>query len=306
DRLYLVGGADLAALTPRMDLSVATVQADGSLGPFSTVSGVTLTSPRIGCSLAVVGDFLYVMGGSDPNNNNVSLTSLERAPIAADGSLGAFQAYPTSSLATGRYLASPAIVGSTLYVMGGFGSGVPVATVDEAQVDSSGSISFFFRSGSTSLTSARSDFKIAVLGGFVWAFGGIDATVSVKTIDRAAIATDNTLGSFSVQRDGSNNQMFLSTERALPTAAVIGDDLYLVAGVNNNGSPPDPGLSNVDHATIAADGTVGAFAIPAGATLPEGVFFHFGAAVGNFVYVLGGGSHLSTTTPSEVKQALLP
>src|SRR3569623_1966719 len=123
DHLYLIGGINLVTLTSHLDVTVATVQADGSLGPFSTPSSVALTTARIGPSLAVLGDFLYVIGGQDPNNNNNGITSLERAPIAADGTLGTFAAYTTASLSTGRYLASAAIVGSSIYVIGGTGSG---------------------------------------------------------------------------------------------------------------------------------------------------------------------------------------
>jgi hypothetical protein len=138
-----------------------------------------------------------------------------------------------------------------------------------------------------------------VFGGFST---GPNGGTSSKVVERAAFQSDGNLGAFAAATTP------LSTERALYTPAIVGNDLYLVAGANNNGSPPpsDPGLRNVDHAAIAADGTVGAFSIATGATLTEGIFFHFGATVGNFVYVIGGGSHTSTTTPSEVKQALLP
>jgi len=303
DHLCLVGGIDLATLTSRLDVAIATVQPDGSLGPFSIAAGATLTSARIGPSLAVIGDFLFVIGGQDPTNNNNSFTTIERAPIAADGTLGAFTVYAPASLVTGRYLAAAVIVGTTLYVMGGTSAGAPVSSFDQAMVDTSGSISFFIHSPSTSFSVPHSNLNAAVLGGQVWAFGGISTGgTSSKVVERAAIQTDGTLGAFS---SATNT---LSTERALYTTAIVGDDLYLVSGANNNGSPPpqDPGLRNVDHASVAADGTVSNFAIQSGATLTEGIFFHFGATIGNFVYVIGGGSHTSTTTPSEVKQALLP
>jgi hypothetical protein len=306
DHLYLVGGIDLATLTSRLDVAVATVQPDGSLGPFSIATGATLTVARIGSSVAVIGDYLFVIGGQDPTNNNNSFTSIERAPIGADGTLGAFTTYTPASLANGRYLAAPIILGSTLYVMGGLNAGAPISTFDQAMVDASGSISFFIRAPSTTFTVPHSDFSAAVLGANVWVFGGFstgaNGGTSIKVVERATFQSDGSLGAFTAATTT------LSTERALYTPAIVGNDLYLVAGANNVGSPPpqDPGLRNVDHATIAADGTVGAFSIPASATLTEGIFFHFGAAVGNFVYVIGGGSHTSTTTPSEVKQALLP
>src|SRR6185437_10999915 len=119
DRIYFVGGVDLATLTVRMDVDSATVNPDGSLGPFGLVTGVTLTAVRQSASYAVIGNYLYAIGGRDDSGTNVGLTSLERAPIDPDGTLGTFVAYPSATLSTGRGFAAVAITGTNLYVIGG-------------------------------------------------------------------------------------------------------------------------------------------------------------------------------------------
>jgi len=307
DRIYFVGGVDLATLTVRMDVDSATVNPDGSLGPFGLVTGVTLTAVRQSASYAVIGNYLYAIGGRDDSGTNVGLTSLERAPINPDGTLGTFVAYPSATLSTGRGFAAVAITGTNLYVIGGIAGGnQAVTSVDQAAVDATGSVSFFFNSGSTHLAVPLANFSAAVIGGFCYVFGGTDTTgISTKVYERAPIQSDGSLGTFAYELNGST-QTFLAQERALYSTGIAGDDLYLVSGADNVGSPADPGLTNVDHATIASDGTLGAFALASGVTLPEGDFFHSGATVGNYVYVLGGGSHTNLNTGLEVKQAQLP
>jgi hypothetical protein len=145
-----------------------------------------------------------------------------------------------------------------------------------------------------------------VLGNYVYVFGGVESSGnSLKVFEQGPIQNGN-LGMIYYELDNTGAQMYMSVERALQTPAVIGDHLYLIAGANNIGMPADPGLRNVDHTTINSDGSLGGFSILTSATLTEGIFYQQGARAGNYVYVLGGGSHTSTTTPSEVKQALLP
>jgi len=306
DHMYYVGGVNLATLSARTDVDSATVNPDGSLGPFGIVNGVTLTTTRQGSALMVIGNYLYVIGGV-ASGTKLGLTSIERAPINFDGTLGTFAAYSSATLSTGRSFMSAIITNTHLYVMGGTASGMDgVASVDEAQVDAQGSLSFFFNSGSTSLYAAAGGYMPAVLGNKVWVFGGGGSSGnSMKAYQFATIQSDGTLGTFAYPTS-AGNQLLMSTERELAAVNVIGDDLYLVAGATNIGSPPDPGVFNVDHATIASDGSLGGFATVGGLTLSEGDFYIAGANAGNFVYFMGGGSHTNANAGAEVKSATLP
>jgi len=59
---------------------------DGTLSA-PTAAG-NLVAPRAGQAVAVIGDTVYVIGGQDATA--AFLTSIESAPILADGTLGAF------------------------------------------------------------------------------------------------------------------------------------------------------------------------------------------------------------------------
>jgi Kelch motif len=67
------------------------LNADGSLGPFALVPGVTLVTPRSGHTGARIGNYLYVFGG---RNALGYPDSIERALINIDGSLSMFTAVP--------------------------------------------------------------------------------------------------------------------------------------------------------------------------------------------------------------------
>jgi N-acetylneuraminic acid mutarotase len=305
DRLYLIGGADVMLLTPRNDVDSATVLPDGSLGAFSLVSGVTLTSTRLSSSIAVIGSYVYVIGGTDTSSSNNGLTTVERAPINADGTLGTFAAYTASHLVIGRSGAPVAVVGNSLYIFGGAGNGfAALSSIEKAPIDASGNLGTF-----TSITNRlafnHAAASVAVLGNYLYVLGGLDGAQSTSVFERGSTLNGN-LGTIDYQLDSNANQMYMSVPRTLHTSAVVGDHLYLIAGANNVGMPSDPGLRNVDHSAVLSDGSLGGFSLLSTSTLSDGPFYHQGARAGSYVYVLGGASHTSTTTATEVKQALLP
>ncbi len=309
DRLYYIGGADLTTLAYRTDVDSAVVQPDGSLGPFALASGVSVTATRLGAITAVIGDYVYLIGGMQVTGPSYyGVTTVERAPISADGTLGTFSPYPASNLVLGRGFANGLIVGDKLYVLCGIGNGAQAnISLEVATIGADGELGTF---SSIPTNTNRTNYQhananVAVLGDYAYIFGGSDGSgISLRIFERAPIQ-NNALGRISYELDSNANQMDLSTERALASGAVVGDHLFLVAGANNVGAPSDPGLRDVDHTTILSDGSLGGWSILPNASLAEGVFYHAGATLGDFVYVLGGGSHTSTTTPTEVKQALL-
>src|SRR5262249_44936647 len=82
--VYAVGGTSGGASLKSVERAPA--GADGSLGPFAPVSGVELVTARSAFAVAVIRDYLYVIGG----HTDAGVTaSVERAPIMADGTLGA-------------------------------------------------------------------------------------------------------------------------------------------------------------------------------------------------------------------------
>jgi hypothetical protein len=87
DQLYVIGGFGNGSLG---SVEHATIASDGSLGPFTIISNVTLETARQGHSSVIVGNYLYVLGGLGMSG----LNSVERAIIHADGSLAPFATVP--------------------------------------------------------------------------------------------------------------------------------------------------------------------------------------------------------------------
>ncbi|MFN3432323.1 MAG: kelch repeat-containing protein, partial [Candidatus Sericytochromatia bacterium] len=114
--LYVLGG--IHGTRPTWDVERATILPDGRLGPFTAVPGLALSHARAGHTSVVVGDRLYVIGGRDGAG---FLGSVEHAPIGPDGHLGPFSPTPGVDLATPRGIATSALVGQYLYVIGGHG-----------------------------------------------------------------------------------------------------------------------------------------------------------------------------------------
>jgi len=171
----------------------ALIAPDGSLGPFEVLPNITLTTPRVDFSAAIVGQFLYVLGGQDTNVSAANLRSIERAAIQPDGSLGPFTpiAVPLSVPRSGH---KSLVIGSFLYVLGGRNDASPrmeMDTVERASITSDGSIDSFSTVGVKFVT-PRSNAVTHVVGRSLYLLGG----ANVPTVERANITPEGVLEGF--------------------------------------------------------------------------------------------------------------
>jgi Kelch motif len=133
-QLYVIGGTSGG---PGLDsVEAATVGADGSLGPFAIVPGLTLKGARSGHAVVIVGPFLYVLGGqARVGMNDVALNTVERALIHDDNTLGPFELVSDVTLAHGRLAFSSLVVGRYVYLVGGDDlSGLYLKDIESATV----------------------------------------------------------------------------------------------------------------------------------------------------------------------------
>ena len=267
--LYVLGGSANGA--PLTSIERAVINADGSLGTFSAVP-VALVAPRAGHESVVVGDYLYVLGGSGSGG---ALASVERARIAADGTLGAFETVSSTRLTAPRKLASIAMVGAWLYVIGGADTEM-LNTVERASINVDGSLGPFAVVTEVSLTTAREGHTSHVIGEALYVIGGSGNTGQLNTIERATIRPDGSLESFA-----SVVGVTLTSSRTEHSSVVLGGKLYVIGGSNSNGA-----LASVERASINRDDTLDSFS--PGLDLASARFGHTGAIVGNWYYIVGG------------------
>ena len=139
----------------------ALIHADGTLGPFED-AGVTLKTARSGHSAVNAGKYLYVLGG---HTGSTYATSVERALIQPDGTLGDFETVGTTEFQ--RVQSFARVIGGYLYVMGGsYGT-----EAERAAILADGSLGPFETTGFAFVTSRR-DPNFVVAGNRVYAMGG--------------------------------------------------------------------------------------------------------------------------------------
>jgi N-acetylneuraminic acid mutarotase len=280
--VYVIGGAH--AGSTRGDVERATLDASGALSAFTPVAGVTLTTPRAGHATALVGNFIYVIGGSDSAGH--ALASVERATLGGDGTLSTFVPLPDVTLATARQLAASVVIGDSLYVLGGFDTtGAGLGSVERASIAGDGTLGSFAALTGINLAAARGAFAGALFGGALYVAGGQSSAGAglLDTVERAPINADGTLQSFATVASTT-----LVTARSGHSAAVVGNSLYVLGGSDGTTS-----LGGSEVATIAAGGTLSALTT-ATTTLSLPRAGHTLAVAGSALYAIGG---YSATTP---------
>lgn len=130
--VYLIGGAEY---NPENTYSktVNTVWrasiVNGELSPFTNVADVTLNAARFRHTCTVVGNYVYVVGGmKEDENPNPSIqqfsffSTIERALIKPDGTLGSFEVVDGVTLREARAGHTAERIGRYLYIIGGHNS----------------------------------------------------------------------------------------------------------------------------------------------------------------------------------------
>ena len=291
--LYVIGGIGTTLLG---SVERATIDATGNLSTFITlpatgVDAVSLTQPRYGFGTAIIGNYLYVIGGTTQTGIE---RSLERATISPTGSLGTFSAVPTTGagstqLAIGRTSASVVVLRNKLYVIGGSTSSGETASVDVADINADGTLSSFATApssgaGAIALTGPREASSAVAIGHQIYVIGGSSNNAVVPIVDSAGLDGSGALGNFSA------TSTTLGTARASFGTLLVGNRLYVVGG-NSGGLDSD--LPTVEYASVDTSGAISTFsALPAtgaGAyVLPAPRMGYSAVTLGSYVYLIGG------------------
>ncbi|HEY1814520.1 MAG TPA: hypothetical protein VGG74_19340 [Kofleriaceae bacterium] len=278
DQLYMLGGDNTLGI---VGIESAPVGSDGSLGKFDNTTGIAFQAPREGLATAVTGHGVYVIGG---NTESALTGTSEVSAIGSDGSLGTFATVAGVTLVTPTAAFTTAILGGTLYVIGGSSTTMDLTSVEQSTIAPDGTLGAF-STATAVLAVARTEHASVVIGTSIYVLGGQNSSGLLATVERATLA-GSTLGAFSVV-----SGVTLVTPRINFRCAVIGAYLYAFGGVDANNHP----LASIERAAIHADGTLGAFATVT-ATLATGLDGFVNATFGNQVYEVGGFAQAITNT----------
>ena len=267
--IYVVGGVDGKDFLRTSEYT--RVNAQGNLSEW--VSGSALNTERGFFSAVRHKNFVYAVGGGQGDHGKILLDSVERAEIQPDGTLGKWSTEPFK-LNTKRRCTKVAVIGSHLYVFGGFG-GILLDSVERAEILPDGSLDEWAVL-TDSMTVARYIHGVKKVQNRIYMIGGHDKEKGVGIIDVEWSREDSEgwLEPWQLSKP-------LQTGRYGLAAIQQGDYLYAMGGLDGAAY-----LDSIEKAKINEDGSLGAWQFTTPLQSPrEGIST---LSVNGVAYVIGG------------------
>jgi len=178
-----------------------------------------------GVAAALGRTYLYV-GGSD--GTAATDTVFVSHPVG-EGNLDKWSAGP--ALPAPRTDAASAVIGSTLYVIGGSdASGAPTTTVYSITVDNDGNIGEWKTEDALALPAPRTGASAVALSDGIAVMGGADANGPTKSVWKSQQDKAGALGAWADQQP-------LYEENVGGAAVHVGDVIFVIGGRNASGDP---------------------------------------------------------------------
>ncbi|HSX33896.1 MAG TPA: hypothetical protein VLF91_06190 [Candidatus Saccharimonadales bacterium] len=196
--LYIIGGRDATAAAVVGTTLYAKVGADGSVGSWSTATGVLPASATIARASAVAANgYIYLMGGTSDNTNaNGKTTVYYVQPSTSTGDIGSNWSTSANSLpaASGRTGATAVVANSYVYYMGGIDTSSAVQTsIYTSQLPSAGGDLAAWATSSSTLSSARWDATSGIVNGYIYEIGGNSSSATTTSTSTIFLASTNRL-----------------------------------------------------------------------------------------------------------------
>ncbi|MEA2536031.1 MAG: hypothetical protein QOF11_265 [Chloroflexota bacterium] len=281
-KLAYVGGSD--GKTPSDQTFLADLYS-GTFGPWKP--GPALPAARSGAGVAVLNSSVYVAGGNGPDGKP-SDTVYAAAQDLTTGVVGAFAADDTLKLPEPRSFAVLVAAGDGLILLGGGNGTAAQGTVWKSTLDAKGKLQPWAPQAPLPAGQEVSESSGALVGDFVYLYGGRTAQGPVGTVLRGHISkAAETLGQV-VSWDIGGGATNLPAARTRGAGFSANGVLYLVGGADANGPQPQMYWTVPD-----AKGDLPGWQHLAATDLPVGLAGGSAVVSGSEAFVIGG------TTPDQ-------
>ena len=224
------------------------------------------------------GPFLYEIGGVNANN---PFANVDRAPIAGDGSLGAWVSQSPLPSAVGGLTGG--VVSNVIVYAGGVtgftvtGSTIVTDQAYSAVIADDGTVGAWKSAGS--VLKPRMHAASFVNGSTIYILGGFEGTSVWQDAVSATVQPDGTVSAW--QPAGQ-----MAAPRSHFSVVQVGDRIFTAGGVAANPNSNTPCLADVYGGSIQSDGTLGGWSTMP--SLPEPLCTHASFFYGGYVYIVGG------------------
>jgi hypothetical protein len=228
------GGTDGKAATDTV--YVARTVATGNFD--SWTEGPKLPAPRANASVVSVAGSIYVIGGADAANAPTD-TVFVLSPNALTGALGEWTTSNVLKLPEPRAGAAAAVTPDGLLLVGGRNAAGPVATTWKTLLNNTCKLSAW--SVEQPLVTPQTDATAALIGDYLWLYGGSNANGPVGAVQRGVFGKPAAEGLPANPNQGKlirwdiNNQANLPVARTNASGWAANGAIYLAGGNDGNG-----------------------------------------------------------------------
>ncbi len=255
-----------------------------NIGAWQTLTS-TLPQARAYFGVAVSGTYIYAIGGEV--SAGVTISTVVRAQMQADGSLGSWTTL--NNLGGGRSFLAAVAANGYIDV---FGNNPPSMNVYNAVLNSNGSLGSWGNSGQ--LLSQPVDWPaVATTAGNIYVMGGN----SFSGVTRNGVWMTNDFPASNALANLQSTPL-LNTARVGLGLVTAKGYLYAIGGSSTDASGA---LNTVERAVLNADGTVGAWTSLSG-TLAHAKYGGAAVPVGKSIYAIGGHDGVGVTNDVERAQ----
>ena len=283
-QILYIGGSDGEAATS----TVYVAQTSGT-GNFDTWQpGPELPEPRSDAAVTSVSGTVYVIGGYDADGAPTT-TVFSIAADPATSVLGEWQ--PVDDLALPEPLAQAVALSTAdgLVVVGGEGENGPVTTTYKSPMDAQGALGEW--EAEAPLARPQADALGAVVGDFIWLYGGHDEAGPVGAVQRGRIGLEAPEGFPENPEQGKvigwdiDNAWNLPAARDDAAGYTANGTLYIMGGADTEGPRPE-----VFWSIPTSDGTVLEWTHLPQSDLPYGLTGSSALVTGPNAVLVGGES----------------
>ena len=233
-KLYYIGGSD--GQTAQSSVWVAESVSVGNFD--SWADGPSLPEPRADASVLAVSGTIYVIGGLDASGAPTT-TVFSLTPNTQTGEMGGWATVDALVLPEARAGAAGAAASDGILLMGGDGPDGPVATTWKSLLDDKGVLQPW--ASQADLFRPQAEGNAAVIGDFVWLWGGRDGNGPVGAVQRGRLGLAAAEGLPVNEDEGKVLQWAISDAANLPKARSnaagwsANGTLYSVGGADADG-----------------------------------------------------------------------